>query len=258
MAKKKKEDLLEKYTVELEREFRQWDVYYNYGGSDPFHEDGVNLNLIRNHIIYYKQKIEEEINKSTEQLSFNEKKFPDIYFKETPPKVDYTYMAVPNKILDTGISFVEKLEANPSYQFILKHIDTVFPEEKETEISKALGISFIPTMQLRNYSTLVRSGDLVAIRRTFYRTDFDKFINKLEETAQKFEQFLALAPEEKEKMSVKRKRKNNYDHEDTLHDDEEIDIEDKPSINSLIEDAQKRTKETSDEERNSKTDLQIR
>ncbi|BCJ93521.1 hypothetical protein acsn021_10900 [Anaerocolumna cellulosilytica] len=30
---------------ELERSFQQWENLYIYGGSDPFHSDGVNLSL---------------------------------------------------------------------------------------------------------------------------------------------------------------------------------------------------------------------
>lgn len=235
MAKKKKVDNLEKYTKDLEREFQQWDAYYNYGGQDPFHEDGVNLYLIRNHIIYYKRKIEEEINNNEGQLSFNEKKYPDIYFKETPPEVSYTYMAVPNKILDTAISFVRKLENEPAYKFIMEHVDEVFPNRAETEVTKKLNISFIPTMHLTRYNELIESGKLVDIRRTFFNTDYDKFVTKLEETAKKFEQFLALTPEEIEEMSSKKKRSNHKGYEM-----EEYEENDKPSISKIINDAEKR------------------
>lgn len=239
MAKKKKniEDNMEIYTAALQREFEQWDVYYNYGGADPFHEDGVNLTLIRNHIIYYKRKIEEEINNNSGQISFTEKKYPDIYFKETPPEVDYKYMAVPNRILDTGINFVRKLEENPTFQFILKHVDEVFPKQRETEVSKALGIPFIPTMQLTHYHDLVESGKLVDIRRTFYKKDFDKFIAELEDTAKKFEKFLALTPEEIEQMSVKKKRHSTEKENEDLLEDADAYIADKPSINEMIHSA---------------------
>jgi len=227
----KKVDTLEKLTADLEREFRSWDTYYNFGGSDPFHEDGVNLTLIRNHIIYYKKKIEEEISNIDGQLSLEEKKYPDIYYKETPPEVDYKYMATPNKILDTGITFVRKLEENESYQYILKYIDQVFPKQQETEVTKALGISFIPTMQLKNYRDLIESGNLIAIRRTFYKKDFDKFIKELEITAEKFEKFLALTPEEIERMSEKKKKRHNYVQEDSISENEyEGDM---PRINAI-------------------------
>lgn len=48
----------EKMTVEqiqanIDERFRAWDKIAQNGCSDPFWPDGVNLNLIRNHIIYY-------------------------------------------------------------------------------------------------------------------------------------------------------------------------------------------------------------
>ena len=43
------------YTAALENEYAQWDELFTKGGSDPFWTDGSNLNLVRNHIIYYKE-----------------------------------------------------------------------------------------------------------------------------------------------------------------------------------------------------------
>ena len=76
MAKKKGEI---DYAHDLAEEFKCWDNLKNYGGSDPSWADGVNMNLVRNHIIYYKQKIEE---------NYSEQDYPAIYYQETPPKVD--------------------------------------------------------------------------------------------------------------------------------------------------------------------------
>ena len=44
---------------ELEKAYAQWESLYKQGGSDPFYPDGVNLNLVRNHILYFKRQIEE-------------------------------------------------------------------------------------------------------------------------------------------------------------------------------------------------------
>ena len=41
------------YAAELEKEYAQWDEVFTNGGSDPFWTDGVGLDLIRNHILYY-------------------------------------------------------------------------------------------------------------------------------------------------------------------------------------------------------------
>lgn len=52
----RQENLLDK----LAKAYDQWENLQKQGGSDPFYPDGVNLNLVRNHILYYKQRIEEE------------------------------------------------------------------------------------------------------------------------------------------------------------------------------------------------------
>ena len=49
------ENLLE----ELKKAYAQWESLYKQGGSDPFYPDGVNLNLVRNRILYFKRQIEE-------------------------------------------------------------------------------------------------------------------------------------------------------------------------------------------------------
>lgn len=50
MARKKEEP---NYIEELAERFDRWDDVYQNGCHDPFWSDGVNLNLIRNHILYY-------------------------------------------------------------------------------------------------------------------------------------------------------------------------------------------------------------
>ena len=74
------ENLLE----ELEKAYAQWESLYKQGGSDPFYPDGVNLNLVRNHILYFKRQIEE-----TQPLYKNS----EVYQRELPPQVEDSYMA---------------------------------------------------------------------------------------------------------------------------------------------------------------------
>ena len=45
------------YAAELEKSYAQWDEVFTKGGSDPFWTDGVNLELTRNHILYYKEQL---------------------------------------------------------------------------------------------------------------------------------------------------------------------------------------------------------
>lgn len=77
------------YAAALEKSFARWDFIREHGSSDPFWADGVNMNLVRNHIIFYKQKLSEE---ATLFL------LPEAFYRETPPVVDNNYMARANEI----------------------------------------------------------------------------------------------------------------------------------------------------------------
>ena len=54
--KKKYEDI--DYRAELERSFERWEYIRDNGASDPFWADGFNMNLVRNHISFYRIMIE--------------------------------------------------------------------------------------------------------------------------------------------------------------------------------------------------------
>ena len=58
MAKKQKKPSLEDLINELVEYSEHFKDVYENGCSDPFYADGLNLNLIRNHIIYRKRMIE--------------------------------------------------------------------------------------------------------------------------------------------------------------------------------------------------------
>lgn len=45
------------WLAELIREYEHWEYLKEFGGSDPNYDDGVNMNLTRNHIIHWKQSV---------------------------------------------------------------------------------------------------------------------------------------------------------------------------------------------------------
>lgn len=57
MAKKKQD--VESLVNSINESFARWDHIYQHGTSDPFWPDGVNANLVRNHIIYFRRQLEE-------------------------------------------------------------------------------------------------------------------------------------------------------------------------------------------------------
>lgn len=52
-----REQKLDHLNEEVRKAQAHWKEVYTNGCSDPFWPDGVNLNLIRNHIIYYLSQI---------------------------------------------------------------------------------------------------------------------------------------------------------------------------------------------------------
>ena len=83
--KKYKSDLKSYREALLER-VERWKYINENGCTDPQWADGSNMNLVRNHIIYYKKHINEICSKEGIPL-------PEEYYIPTPPLVDNNYMA---------------------------------------------------------------------------------------------------------------------------------------------------------------------
>ena len=142
MAKKKvKAD----YARDLETEFRCWENLKNYGGHDPFWADGANMNLVRNHIIYYKQKIEENC---------SEDAYPPIYFQKTPPKVDKDYMARTDEIRQNARKTL-----------------TIFQDDENLKLIKRKLLSMNPQF-LKEISAGNIAGYETGLRRAIEEDDF--------------------------------------------------------------------------------------
>lgn len=86
MKKKEPEQLLKEHSISIIDEVENWKHINEKGCNDPFWQDGCNMNLVRNHIIYYKR----EISRICEAEGLT---LPDEYYIPTPPEVDNNYMA---------------------------------------------------------------------------------------------------------------------------------------------------------------------
>lgn len=78
------------FSIHLTESYRRWVHIFTQGCSDPTYEDGVNINLVRNHILYYKRMCEEV-------LKDNFIAYPDEYFYPTPENLPQDFMAVDRK-----------------------------------------------------------------------------------------------------------------------------------------------------------------
>lgn len=88
MKKKSVDDQLQELILKVNDTITRWKSYKENGGTDPFYPDGVNMNLLRNHLIHYKREIRElcaENNVSLQGEAF----FPNL------PYTDENYFAKP-------------------------------------------------------------------------------------------------------------------------------------------------------------------
>lgn len=86
MRKKTVQEQLEEYRELISEELEHWKHINTNGCSDPFWEDGYNMNLLRNHIIFYKMEIFRICGEGGMAL-------PEEYYIPLPPEVDNRYMA---------------------------------------------------------------------------------------------------------------------------------------------------------------------
>lgn len=74
----------------ISRAVRQWELINESGCSDPNWTDGCNLNLVRNHVLYFKKRAAEICEETGAPL-------PEECFFPTPPEADSSYMASLNQ-----------------------------------------------------------------------------------------------------------------------------------------------------------------
>ena len=135
---------------ELEKAYAQWESLYKQGGSDPFYPDGVNLNLVRNHILYFKRQIEE-----TQPLYKNS----EAYQRELPPQVEDSYMARAEEIRTHAKAALAAYRSDPYYQYLLHHREELDDAGlKKTSIQAVLNYA-------QGLETAIRQDDLVTMRR---------------------------------------------------------------------------------------------
>lgn len=139
MAKKSKtpQEQMQETVAELVERYNRWQDLYKNGCFDPNYCDGVNLNLVRNHIQFAKRKIEKLVEEHKE-LSF-----PAEYEKiETPQEVSNDYMANPEKIIREAKETLSAMEEDENYKYLLSIKDDLTDKEKE-KICFSTVISYI-------------------------------------------------------------------------------------------------------------------
>jgi len=156
------------YAAALESSYAEWDKLFTEGGSDPFWTDGANLELVRNHIIYYKEQLAKQEN-SLFGLS-------DIYYRELPPEVDCNYMARPDEIRENARKAMEIIDADENLKFV-RNQALRLSEAQYKQFCIAAIINYA-----ENLRRAIAKDDLVIMRR--YENP-DSYLESFEAAAQR-------------------------------------------------------------------------
>lgn len=138
------------YGAELENLYKRWEHLYEHGGSDPFWSDGVNANMIKNQIIYCKNKIENE-----NSLFL----LPDAYYRDIPPELPNNYMARPDEIRENARKVMGIIDANEDLKFVREQSKNLSEKElKRLCIPAVIGYA-------ENIRRAIAVDDLLTMRR---------------------------------------------------------------------------------------------
>lgn len=155
MSKQREKSEVEQFDVlvrDCESSYAQWEAIYGYGCNDPFTEDGTNLNLVRNHIIYFKPEIE----KFCESLA---REPPPVLGRELPPEIPDDYMACADEIRVRAKAMLKRLKEYADYKELCACRRTLSPQQrKECHIDAVLAI--VPKLE-----HAVEEDSLVDLRR---------------------------------------------------------------------------------------------
>lgn len=96
----------------LTNEYGHWQRIYENGANDPMYEDGANLYLVRNHILYDK----EEVAKLLLEHRFE---VPPVLFSPMPPVVSQTYMANAELLRENAVKTLGEIRRMKEYRDLL-------------------------------------------------------------------------------------------------------------------------------------------
>lgn len=101
---------IQQIQAELEREYQRWNDIAANGCQDPSWPDGVNMNLVRNHIIYWNHLLEQRRNEDIQVTLFDS----DVSTPEQcpiPPEVPQGYMVA-------GCTYSDRLKDRPGLRLV--------------------------------------------------------------------------------------------------------------------------------------------
>lgn len=167
--KNEKIPLMEGLVAECENSYNRWQDIYENGCSDPFWEDGLNLNIIRNHITYYRNKIKDLCERSLFER-------PEILLREIPPKVDNKYMAKSDYIKQKGKELYAKLISDKAFSELQGEMNRLTDKQKNSNCFLYVAAT------ARNLKTALDNNELVKVRNILQNEAdiFEKINNALD------------------------------------------------------------------------------
>lgn len=151
---------------ELIRAHERWEYLKHHGGSDPFWPDGLNMNLVRNHIIHYRRQLE--------AMQY----FPEIYSKEVPPEVDRNYIARADEIRENAKKALSIYRTDDNFRYLEENKNRI-PDKKAIEICIWNVIGYE-----RGLGDAIERDDVIEMRRherfEYYQEAFKSCREKLE------------------------------------------------------------------------------
>ena len=90
---------IQQIQAEIDKEFQQWNDISGQGCQDPGWPDGTNMNLIRNHIIFWYKQLDEK-NSADTQTSLFDNPIEEESRRPVPPEVSDQYMVAGCKYSD--------------------------------------------------------------------------------------------------------------------------------------------------------------
>jgi hypothetical protein len=166
---------------ELQAAFDRWDALKEHGGNDPTWADGVGLNLVRNHIFFWKSRIEQE---------YPQGNIPEIYLRPAPPKIPDDYMARADEIRLGAKTSLALYLKNSDYQFLLMKIGQLNPTDAKRLCVRNV-ISYVTGLE-----DAIQKGNLVNMR---HHEKSEIYLQAFSQCAQKIRD---LKPRENEQMSI--------------------------------------------------------
>lgn len=156
---------------DLKEDFEHYQYVLENGSNDPSWSDGVNLNLIRNHIIHHKKIIEKE---------FVNESYPDIYFQQTPDEVDDDFMVQEDMIRQKANQTLRRLNSF-FYLDELKNASYYLEPKQLVEAGIQQSVNRIHVLE-----QAIDEDDLVTMRRISsheneYYEDLEKAFENLRE-----------------------------------------------------------------------------